>query len=377
MKKIFIFSSLGLALLLFFGGIYILIFKPAPEDSASVTSSKPSSVAEKKAPALEKMSALTAETVLAPTLNADGSALKYYSPKDQGFYEISFDGQIKDLILKKELPDLVSIRWSPDKNRAIFKIKPAASAPHSVFFDFSAQKETILSSQLDDVFWQNNNKIIYQYFDSAKNERTLNLADPDGSNWKKIAALNFTPVFSAAIPQSGSISFWNKPDAYTESVLRSASLISGESQPLLQGKFGADFLWSPDGSRLLASHSSERVGHKIQLALMNSNGGEYKNLEIPTLTVKCAWSKDNKTLYYALPATIPENAILPNDYFAPAFFTTDTFWKVNVLTGEKTRLIDLNKISAQVDAIHPFLSPDESRLFFINRIDGRLYQISL
>lgn len=377
LKKVFIFSSLGLALLLFFWGIYTLVFKPAPKDSSSpvATESKPSP--DKKDPSLEKMTLLTDEPVLAPTLNEDGSALKYYSQKDQGFYEVSFDGKSRALILKKELPGLTDIFWSPDKNQAIFKIKPTPATWHFVLFNFSTQKETTLGDNIDDIFWQNSNKIIYQYFDAATKTRTLNLSDPDGSNWKKIADLNFTPVFSAGIPQSGFISFWNNPDAYTESILKSASLISSESKIIFQGKFGADFLWSPDGNLLLASHSTERAGKKIQLAVMNSTGGEYKNLEIPTLTVKCAWSKDNKTLYYALPASIPENAILPNDYFSNIFQTTDTFWKINVLTGEKSRLIDLNKINTKIDSINPFLNSDESLLFFTNRIDGKLYQINL
>ena len=377
MKKIFIFSSLGLALLLFFWGVYALVFKPAPENSSPTTVTEEKSSPEKKPSSLEKMTILTTESAIAPTLNEDGSTIKYYSQKDQGFYEISFDGKIRTLLLKKALPGLVNIIWSPDKKQAIFKIKPTPATWYFVLFNFSTQKETTLGDNIDDIFWQNNNKIIYQYFDAATKLRTLNLSDPTGSNWKKIADLNFTPVFSSSIPQSGLISFWNNPDAYTESFLKSASLVSGESKSIFQGKFGADFLWNSSGNLILTSHSTERAGKKIQLAVMNNNGGEYKNLEIPTLTVKCAWSKDNKTIYYALPASIPENSILPNDYFSNKFNTTDTFWKVNVLTGEKSRLIDLDKISAKIDSIDSFLNSDESLLFFTNRIDGKLYQISL
>ena len=363
-------------MLLFLGGIYILIFKPASKNSPASSSDSKSSP-EKKLSSSEKMILLTDEPVFAPVLNEDGSALKYYSPKDQGFYEISFDGKVRNLILKKELPGLTDILWSPAKNQAIFRIQPTPATWNFVFFNFSTQKETALGDNIDDIFWQNSNKILYQYFDPAKKERTLNLSDPDGNNWKKIADLNFTPVFSAGIPQSGLIAFWNNPDAYNESTLKSASLISGENKTIFQGKFGADFLWSPDGRLILASHSVERTGGKMQLAVMNDKGGEYKNLEIPTLTVKCAWSKDNRTVYYALPASIPENAILPNDYLSRQFNTTDTFWKVNVLTGEKNRLIDLKKITVEADATNLFLSPDESLLFFTNRTDGKLYQISL
>lgn len=377
LKKVFIFSSLGLALLLFFGGIYLLLFKPAPKKTNPPAASESPLPAEKKSVAAEKMAPLSDEPVLAPTLNEDGSALKYYSRKDQGFYELSFDGQIRTLILKKELPATTDILWSPGKNQALLKISAGSLGPQTIFFDFATQKETRLSEKLGNPVWQNSQKIIYRYFDPAKKELTLNLANPDGTHWKKLADLDFSQVFSASLPQSGSISFWKAPDAYEESTLYSVSPLSTEKKIIFQGKFGANFLWNSQGSLALVSHTTEKAGKKMQLALINNNGGEYKNLEIPTLISKCAWSKDGQTVYYALPGSIPENAILPNDYYSQKFFTADTFWKVNVLTGEKTRLIDLNKISAQVDAKNLFLSPDEGLLFFVNRVDGKLYRISL
>lgn len=377
LKKVFIFSSLGLALLLFFGGIYFLIFKPEPENSSTPDTSDSKSFLEKTFSSPEKMSALTDESVLAPTLNEDSSALKYYSKKDQGFYELSFDGKIRTLILKKELPEAADILWSPAKNQALFKIPSDSSGLQTIFFDFSTQKEVHLSEKLSNPVWQNANKIIYRYSDPAKKELTLNVSNPDGSDWKKLTNLEFSQVFSASLPQSGSISFWKAPDAYEESILYSVSPISAEKKIIFQGKFGANFLWNSEGTLALVNHPMEKAGKKMQLAIINNNGGEYKNLEIPTFISKCAWSKDSKTVYYALPGSIPDNSILPNDYYSQKFFTTDTFWKVNVLTGEKTRLIDLNKISAQVDAKNLFLSPDESLLFFVNRVDGKLYQISL
>jgi len=137
LKKVFVFSSLGLALLLFFGGIYILIFKPAPEKPAAPSAvSETPPAAEKKA-AAEKMALLANEPALGPTLAEDGSALKYYSRRDQGFYELSFDGQIRTLILKKELPESAEILWSPDKKQALFKISSSHSGPQTISFNFT------------------------------------------------------------------------------------------------------------------------------------------------------------------------------------------------------------------------------------------------
>ena len=78
MKKVFIFSSLGLALLLFFWGIYSLLFKPASENSSSSITSKATTTTENRPTATEKMALLTDEPILDPALNEDSSALKYY-----------------------------------------------------------------------------------------------------------------------------------------------------------------------------------------------------------------------------------------------------------------------------------------------------------
>lgn len=377
-KKVFIFSSLGLALILLFWGLYYFVFKPAPgKKSASESVQEAQAVPLDSGRAKEKMLALTDEEVLAPALNEDSTGIKYYSKKDQGFYEITFSGEIRNLLLKKDLPGIEGIFWSPNRKQAIFKFVSVGTDPHFTLFNFETKKGTPLKNNLDSVYWHNDDKIIYKYYDPAKKERTLNMADPDGTNWKKLADLEFRNLSVSPIPKSGEISFWQSPDAYNESVLRSTSLVSGETKVLFQGKFGADFLWNPEGSSLILSHSNERAGKKIQLGLINNNGGEYKNLEIPTFVSKCAWSRDGKTIYYAQPGSIPENSILPNDYLSGKFNTIDTFWKINLQNGEKIRLIDLEKIPERVDAKDLFLSLDESGLFFTNRSDGKLYRINL
>jgi hypothetical protein len=86
---------------------------------------------------------------------------------------------------------------------------------------------------------------------------------------------------------------------------------------------------------------------------------------------------NNKALYCALPGEIPASAIMPNDYDQEKFHTADTFWKIDTTTGEKSRIVDLNKITSKYDATKLFLNANESLLFFTNRTDGKLYKITL
>ncbi|PJA87018.1 MAG: hypothetical protein CO141_01710 [Candidatus Moranbacteria bacterium CG_4_9_14_3_um_filter_42_9] len=78
-----------------------------------------------------------------------------------------------------------------------------------------------------------------------------------------------------------------------------------------------------------------------------------------------------------MPASIPENAIMPNDYYNASFSTDDTFWKVDTQTGEKERIVSLDKITEKLDADTLFLNGDESFLFFVNKKDDKLYRIEL
>jgi hypothetical protein len=374
-KKIFIGSTAALAVLLIFWGIYSFSFKktsvpqPAPADETTEP------VAEEPKDS-KKIIAISEEAVLAPVLTPEKTAIKYYSKIDGKVYQVSLDGSNKKTINTKELSELVSVAWSPDTSKVITHFENGGKNKF-YYYDYAKGQGVQLKDNLDTVSWQSNAKILYKYFDPKTKERTLNISDPDGSNWNKITDLNFRNLSLAPIPKTGLISFWNSPDAFSPTTFQSTPLIGGEKKTLFSEKFGADYLWSPDGNFVLISSSPDKASSKVQLATANDRGGEYRNLSIPTFISKAVWSRDNKTVYYALPGNIPANSILPNDYLEKKFVSVDTFWKVNTVTGEKTRTADLDKIGGQYDATNLFLNSDESLLFFINRTDGKLYRLEL
>lgn len=374
-KKIFIFSSIALVVVLILWGIYNLSFRKIPEQLATLKSPDTSLSADpQNEPGIEP---LTDEAVLSPALSPDDASVKYYSKTNGKAFVLDIASKSKRILSDKELIGLSDIAWSPDKSKVISEFGTADGRSKFFLYDYSQNKGVSLKNNLDSVVWQNNEKILYKYFDAKTQERTLNIANPDGSNWQKITDLAIKDIRIAPIPRTGLVSFWNKPDAFTETILQSSPILGGERKDILKGKFGADYLWSPDGNSLLLSNIDGKGGSKLQLGLTNSLGGEYTNLGIPTFISKCAWSKTGKTVYYALPGSIPAGMVLPNDYAAGKFNTQDTFWKVDIATGEKSRLIELEKITAAYDAADLFLNSDESLLFFINRLDGKLYQITL
>jgi hypothetical protein len=374
-KKIFIISSVLLSAVLFLGGVYFFVFR----NSSSNEDSESLKVANEKIDSLRNsiITPASSRPVLAPILTEDGLHIEYYSKDNGQVYKNDLNGEAEEAISQKELPGLIDVFWSPDKKKAITKFKKSNGEIQFFYYNHDTKASLPLKSNLDMVVWQNNNKILYKYFNPVTKERTLNISDPDGKNWTKIANLDFKNINIASVPLSGLISFWNQPDAFTETSFKTASMLGENKQTLFSGSFGTDYLWSGDGNRILASSSDKKGGSQISLFVMNNSGGDLKKLDVPTFTAKCVWSKDNKTIYYALPGGIQDNLILPNDYLSGKIKTTDTFWKINVLTGEKTRIIDLDKITASFDAVKMFLNSDESLLFFINRLDDKLYKITL
>jgi hypothetical protein len=384
MKKVFLVSSLVFGILLLFLGIYNLVFRNNPynpktaqekvieaneevDESFLAQSNKTDGVIQK----------ITQEKVLTPVFRGKTDSVLYLSAQNQAIKEISLlDGSVRTLLALSGIPSQAV--WSPDVTRALVELE-AGGEKRWHLIDLGSGGDAVLKAGMENPDWDNlGEKIIYKYYDATTKERSLNVANPDGSEWRVIVPeVTFPKARVAMIPQSAAVSFWNEGNAFEETALRSVALAGGEASAVFSGRFGGDYRFSPDGKRIAASFSDQKGGSGLLLALMNNKGGEFRNLSIPTLVSKVAWSKDSRTLYYALPGALVNGAVLPNDYYAKPLFTQDTFWKIDTQTGQKERVVDLKHLEIGYDASHLFLDENEEFLFFINRTDGMLYRIAL
>jgi len=386
-KKIFIVSTTLLIVAVFFWGIYDFSFNkknisnPADKNSQtngnSIFGPSQKNQEEKKN---EKIYAVSEEAVLAPALKKTEERIIYYTKENGKVFEIDLDGKNKRTVSDQNVFGLKEVFWSPEKNQVISHLFEGGK---DVFYlyDYGTKTGKKLKDGLDNVGWTNlGDKIVYKYYDASSKERSLNIADPDGSNWKKLTDLDFRNMGLAQIPKTSVISFWNRGSAFEETKLMTIGILGGEKKAIFSGKFGGDYLWSPNGQKALVSSVATKGGSQIGLGTINNEGGEYMNLNIPTLISKCVWSSDGKTVFYAQPGGIPDGTVMPDDYYAGKISTKDTFWKMNFNSGKKDRLVELeelNKINISFDAADLFLSPTEEELFFVNRLDGKLYRMNL
>jgi hypothetical protein len=379
MKKIFYFSVGLLLLVLIFLVAYNFAFKNNVNDPSAGTKTETFT----KEDALENDNVSSTnitnpinENIIGATISENGEVY-YYSLDNQALKKASAGGKDKSVLLSNLPGTPLRIAWSPKKDKALILLKQTNGQSLWHFADLTTKTLIPLKPEMSRLAWDNlGEKIFYQYTDPRNDKITLNVSDPDGTNWKNLADLK-RDTFISAIPKSASVSFWSKPSAIQNTYFESVSIAGSGRRLILSEKFGADYLWSPNGEKILVSASAEKGGGNISLYVMNNNGGEFQSLSIPTLVSKAVWSKDNKTVFYALPGSLPRDAMLPDDYFNKPLSTKDTFWKIDTSTGKQSRLVDLKDITQNFDSADLFLSPNEDALFFTERTTRKLYRIDL
>jgi Tol biopolymer transport system component len=381
MKKVFYISLGFLVLVLIFLGAYNFAFKHNVNNPVAEPEQKQAleeAAKEESVPVVERFESPINEDVSGAVTGPDGK-LYYYSLDDKALKRSTLEGKDKEVLLS-DLPGTpIQILWSPKRGRVLLQLKLSDGRTLWHSTDLATKTLVPLRAEMSRLVWNNlGDKILYQYTDPTTGVRSLNMADPDGSAWKKLTDLGTKDSFIAVVPQSASVSFWGKPNALETASFETVGLTSGEGRKtLLSGKFGSDYLWSPAGNRALVSASNEKGGHALTLGVINANGGQLQDLFIPTLVSKIVWSQDGRTIYYALPGSLPETAVLPNDYFAQSLPAKDSFWKMDIESGKRTRLVELKDVTKSFDSEGLFLSQDEGVLFFTDRQTHRLYRIDL
>lgn len=382
MKKIFIISASLLLITLIFLGVYNFVFNQNKIKTSDIIKNEVGKTEElfsknnlKKE--IEKKGIAPISDIAALGLAVKKDKIVYYSTENGTIWESETDGMNKRQIESKELSGIKSVEWSQDRKQSLVGFTKDQKTVFSKR-DIEKQIENELKEGTDFVVWDSvGARIIYKYYDFKTKKRSLNIANSDGSNWLKLADIDFVKIDIAQIPQTSLVSFWNYPDSKEESKLQTVSAIGGTVAVVFSGKFGADYLWSNDGKKALVSSADKNGAKKITTGIFSLSDQKYQEIGIPTVVQKAVWSRDGKMIYYALPGGIPDGAILPEDYLQKKFMTSDTFWKVDIETGEKTRIVEPQANEESFDAQELVLTSSEDALLFINRVDNKVYRINL
>ena len=236
------------------------------------------------------------------------------------------------------------------------------------FSDFGKKIFTYLKANIKSVVFSPDGSKIAYYLSDGLNTNSLYLSNPDGKSQKSLMGALKLRDINLLWPKNNIISLISRPSGLTTGnlwVLNTANL--GLTR-LIDGLFGLEALWSPDGNNFIYSYTDQN-GRSPKLAIYKKGG--LKNINnISTLVDKCAWAQDSINIYCAVPQSWPDWATLPDDYYKNTFLTTDDLWKINTETNEKNLVFQgLGDIS-NLD-----ISEDENNLFFILKENQFLYKL--
>ena len=152
----------------------------------------------------------------------------------------------------------------------------------------------------------------------------------------------------------------------------SLDIASGTMTKILGGINGLTTLANYNGNLVLFGASLSR-GPSLNIFDIKNHSST--DLAIYGLPEKCVWSRDNINIYCALPNTIMGTGY-PDVWYQGLYSFIDYFVKINTKTRDISTLAN-SQNETPVDAIKPFLSNKEDKLFFTNKKDYTLWSLDL
>lgn len=321
-----------------------------------------------------RLKPISQEKVLAPTIGSDGKTVKYYTISNSNVYESDFNGGNLKKISSTVLNRLTKIIWSPDKEKVI-GILSENGYLKKYFYNYTNGQSSIFNEKIGYIAWSpDSKKVAYQFTDPSSEQSNISLSNPDGSNYKNIFKTRLDNLI-VEWPSRNKISLRQPASGLSQGILYAISVDTGDFNKILSDLFGLNAKWSPSADKILYS-STNNNGKNPKLFLADETGANSKDLKIAGIADKCAWGKDGKTIFCAIPQKISSNAIWPDDYYKGLVILSDDFYKINLETNEQIKIAGSSD-QIGYDAQELFLSPKEDYLFFVNRKDGRLYSLKI
>ena len=135
---------------------------------------------------------------------------------------------------------------------------------------------------------------------------------------------------------------------------------------------GLTTLASPNGKLILYGDDN------LSLNIYHPNTKTATPVGVRTLPEKCVWGNVGDTLYCAVPKFIEASAY-PDSWYQGETSFSDQIWKIDVVAGNATMITDPATLSPRedLDGIKLMLDTDENYLFFVNKKDSFLWELSL
>lgn len=311
---------------------------------------------------------LTDESVVTPALFFQGNGIAYFDRQGRLYRtDMSITDGTVLLSNKTELQisprsNLSKILW-PQVGSSFIAESGIGLARQWAYYNPETGAYVDLPRQVKSVSWMpDGNKIIYVWVDDS-NKATLSIANPDTSGYQVLTDLYDNDIEVSVSSDGQTIAFYRTQTADQSS--NGLFTVSSDGQrwgDITRQGYNRGAMWSPDSRKILFSRLNPS-NQKYQLWWADVSTGATQYLGVETSETKAVWTRDGNSIVVAVPS--PTSGV--------GTFSSDTIYRINVTTGERTEFSP----GTNVDAQELFLSLDEQVVFFRNAQDGALYYMFL
>ncbi|MFY9493024.1 MAG: hypothetical protein WAP55_00855 [Minisyncoccia bacterium] len=320
----------------------------------------------------ERLVAITQETVLGAAVVSDAESTEQkitYVAWDGVINQIDFNGGNKNKIGLVAVERIGAAAVSP--NGRLIAVKYALTSGQNRYLVYDTQNKSLKAlptntiglslSPLGDEL---------AILSPEGNTFKITTAKSDLSGAKNITATKI-PDLVLDWYSENSVALKTKPSGLAWGLLYNLDLKTKKISRIAGNVYGLTSLFSPSGKKVLISETEED-GFDLKLRSINLEKNTQSAINEFALPEKCVWSQDDRTLLCSIIKT-SNDYIMPDDYYKRKIKSDgEEIIRINLDTGQKQKMIE-----GVFDAANMFLAPDESYLFFINKIDGRLYRLTL
>ena len=215
-----------------------------------------------------------------PVASYAGDKIAYIGGSDiKGIRHMDYDGTNQQPITGSELMNPIFLSWSPKDDAILFSEDNGKTLDlYSIFSDGSGLTQITNTATLDEVFphWSPaGNVIIFVQIDSEiAGSGTIILANPDGTNQRKITEVSGDYSYPRISPDGNRVAYVHKAGDCDQ--IFSMDLDGNNISPLTaETEFKCDNIdgldWSPDGTQIVFQTNSGAAGTS-QIWVMPSNG---------------------------------------------------------------------------------------------------------
>jgi peptidoglycan hydrolase-like protein with peptidoglycan-binding domain len=297
-------------------------------------------------------------------------SVRYSEKKNGHIYKKYLDNKVEEKISNSTIPSIYDAYFNQTGNTIIYRYLSSDNQINSFMATMGKSKGEYLPSGVTDISISRDAKKAF-YLVESNNAVIGMLKDFETGLRTQIFNSPFTEWLSDW-DDNNNVYLTTKPSFLAEGSTYMLNTKTKTFSKVFGNIFGLTSKPNNSGSLIIYSYSSDK-GPK--LAVFDTKNKTTTELDVYGLPEKCVWSKNNISVYCALPNSISGNQY-PDIWYKGLVSFNDMFVEIDASNATKSIIANSTDETA-VDGISLFLDDQEETLFFINKKDSTLWSLDL